>query len=75
MTSIDSADGAGILETLNEAERTQLESERMLRVGDTLFWVEPEGRVRREKVTRVYYVRTARGVFRYSKIDDALVEV
>lgn len=72
---VTNADGASILEPLTDAERAQLDNNRTLRVGDSLIWIEPEGGVRREKVARLYYVRTARGVFRYSKIDDALVEV
>ncbi len=73
--AVNSADGASILAPLTDSEREQLDTDRTLRLGDSLIWIEPEGRVRREKVSRLYYVRTARGVFRYSKIDDALVEV
>ena len=66
---------AALLEDLSPEQRRELETRHAVRVGDSLVWIEPEGRVRRERVSRLYYVRTARGVFRYSKIDDALVEV
>jgi len=64
-----------LLAALSAEQRAALEAERALRVGDELVWIEPEGRVRREKLARLYYVRTARGLYRWSKIDAALVEV
>jgi hypothetical protein len=64
-----------ILGMLTDDQRRELEANRILRLDDSLFWIEPEGLVRREKVSRLYYVRTSRGVYRYSKIDDELVEV
>lgn len=63
------------LAALTAEQRAELERERALRIGDELVWIEPEGRVRREKLARLYYVRTARGMYRWSKIEDALVEV
>lgn len=64
-----------LLAELTPEQRATLEADRTLRVDDELVWIEPEGRVRREKVARLYYVRTARGIYRWSKIDNALVEV
>lgn len=64
-----------IIRQLAPEQQRELAAERVLRVGDTLIWIEPEGTVRREKISRVYYVRTSRGMYRYSKIEDALVEV
>ncbi|MDJ0865913.1 MAG: hypothetical protein QNK03_07375 [Myxococcota bacterium] len=64
-----------ILDALDDEQRRVLDAEGAVRVGDALVWIEPEGGVRREPVSRLYYVRTPRGVFRFSKIDDALVEV
>ena len=64
-----------LLSALTPEQRSALAAERVLRVGDALVWIEPEGRVRREKLARLYYVRTSRGMYRWSKIDDALVEV
>ena len=63
------------LAALTPEQRAELERERALRIGDELVWIEPEGRVRREKLARLYYVRTSRGMFRWSKIEDVLVEV
>jgi hypothetical protein len=68
-------DGAPLLADLTPEQRAVLDAEGAVRVGDTLVWVEPEGRLRREKLARLYYVRTARGIYRWSKIDEALVEV
>lgn len=64
-----------ILAALTPEQRAQLEADRVLRVGDELIWIEAEGRVRKQPVSKLYYVRTALGMFRWSKIDDALVEV
>jgi len=64
-----------ILASLTPEQRAQLDGDRVLRVGDELVWIEAEGRVRKQPVAKLYYVRTALGMFRWSKIDDALVEV
>lgn len=64
-----------ILAALTPEQRAQLEADHTLRVGDELIWLEAEGRVRKQPVSKLYYVRTALGMFRWSKIDDALVEV
>lgn len=64
-----------LLAALDDDQRAALEATGAVRVGDELVWIEPEGRVRREKLARLYYVRTPRGMYRWSKIDDALVEV
>jgi len=66
---------AALLAALTPEQRAALDAEQTVRVGDALIWIEPEGRVRREKLARLYYVRTARGIYRWSKIDEALVEV
>ncbi len=64
-----------VLAALTPEQRAQLEADRVLRVGDELIWIEAEGRVRKQPVSKLYYVRTALGMFRWSKIDDELVEV
>ena len=64
-----------ILVALTPEQRSQLEADQVLRVGDELIWIEAEGRVRKQPVAKLYYVRTALGMFRWSKIDEALVEV
>lgn len=70
-----SSEDAALLALLTPEQRATLEADGSVRVGDALVWIEPEGRVRREKLARLYYVRTPRGMYRWSKIDDALVEV
>lgn len=64
-----------VLAALTPEQRAQLEADRVLRIGDELIWIEAEGRVRKQPVAKLYYVRTSLGMFRWSKIDDALVEV
>jgi len=64
-----------LLAALTPEQHATLDAEQAVRVGDALVWIEPEGRVRREKLARLYYVRTSRGIYRWSKIDDTLVEV
>ncbi len=64
-----------ILAALTPEQRSQLDADHVLRIGDELIWIEAEGRVRKQPVAKLYYVRTALGMFRWSKIDDALVEV
>jgi hypothetical protein len=64
-----------VLASLTPEQRAQLEAERVLRVDNELIWIEAEGRVRKQPVAKLYYVRTSLGMFRWSKIDDALVEV
>lgn len=64
-----------ILAALKPEERAQLDADRVLRVGDELIWIETQGRVRKQPVAKLYYVRTSLGMFRWSKIEDALVEV
>lgn len=64
-----------VLAALTPEQRAQLEAERVLRIGDELIWIEAEGRIRKQPVSKLYYVRTSLGMFRWSKIEDALVEV
>lgn len=73
--AVRSPEEEALLGELTAEQRAELEARRFVHVDDALVWIEPEGRVRREPVARLYYVRTARGMFRWSKIDDALVEV
>ena len=40
-----------------------------------MVWIEPEERVRKEKYSRLYYIRTAKGVYRISRITDEIIEV
>jgi hypothetical protein len=60
---------------LTPEQQTELEARHVLAVGDEVVWIEPDGRVRREKLTSLYYIRTRRGVYRVSRISKEIVEV
>ena len=64
-----------LLASLSPEERKQLESYHFVRSRENVIWIEPEGRVRNEKYSRVYYIRTAKGVYRTSRITDEIIEV
>lgn len=64
-----------LIQDLDDAQREELDLRHALRVGKDVVWVDLEGRVRRERATSVYYVQTARGVFRISRLTGDLVEV
>ena len=64
-----------LLASLTPEQRVQLDADRVLRVGNELIWIESDGRVRKQPVSKLYYIRTSLGMFRWSKIEDALVEV
>jgi len=40
-----------------------------------VVWIEPDGRIRREKTSKLYYIRTRRGIYRVSRISGEVVEV
>ncbi len=64
-----------LLEPLSPDDRKQLELYHFVRSGESVVWIEPEGRVRKEKYSRLYYIRTAKGVYRISRITDEIIEV
>jgi len=64
-----------LLASLSPEERKQLELYHFVRSGESVVWIEPEGRVRKEKYSRLYYIRTAKGVYRTSRITDEIIEV
>lgn len=68
-------DDHAFLRDLSARERDELERRQHLRRGDEVLWIEPDGRLRREPVSNVYYIQTARGVFRLSRITKEVVEV
>lgn len=68
-------DGEALLESLSAEERAELETRHHVRSGAHVLWIEPDGRVRREKLLNAYYIRTAKGVFRVSRISKEVVEV
>lgn len=65
----------GLIDDLDEAQRRELALRHVLRVGEDLVWIDPDRRVRRQRATSVYYVPTARGVYRVSKLTGEVVEV
>lgn len=66
---------ARILASLTEVQRAELERKQYVKIGGDLVWIEPEGAVRRERASTLYYIRTHRGVFRVSRISEEVVEV
>jgi hypothetical protein len=64
-----------LLESLSPDDRKRLELYHFVRSGDYVVWIEPEERVRKEKYSRLYYIRTAKGVYRISRITDEIIEV
>ncbi len=77
---VDQAAAAGpgneaLLASLTPEEREALERKRYVQTGEEVVWIEPDGRVRREKASRLYYIQTDRGVFRVSRITREVVEV
>ncbi len=64
-----------LLQSLTAEQREELERRRYVNVGDSLVWIEPGLAVRKEKLASLYYVRTDRGVFRVSRLNQQVVEV
>jgi hypothetical protein len=61
--------------SLTPEEKETLQTRHMVTTGDEVVWVEPDGRIRREKLSSLYYIRTRRGVYRVSRISNEVVEV
>jgi hypothetical protein len=77
MTS-DPAEALGndpIIASLTSEEKGALTVRNAVITGDDVVWIEPDGRVRRDKISNLYYIRTPRGVYRVSRIGRKLVEV
>ena len=64
-----------LIASLTPEEREALETRHLVTAGDEVIWIEPDGRVRREKLSSLYYIRTRRGVYRVSRISNEIVEV
>lgn len=64
-----------LVASLTPEERETLETRYLVTTGDEVVWVEPDGRIRREKLASLYYIRTRRGVYRVSRISKQVVEV
>jgi hypothetical protein len=61
--------------SLTPEEKETLRTRYLVTTGDEVVWVEPDGRIRREKLSSLYYIRTRRGVYRVSRISNEVVEV
>ena len=61
--------------SLTPEEKETLRTRYLVTAGDEVVWVEPDGRIRREKLSSLYYIRTRRGVYRVSRISNEVVEV
>jgi hypothetical protein len=61
--------------SLTPAEKETLQTRHLVTTGDEVVWIEPDGRIRREKLSSLYYMRTRRGVYRVSRISNKVVEV
>jgi hypothetical protein len=61
--------------SLTPEEKETLQTRYLVTTGDEVVWVEPDGRIRREKLSSLYYMRTRRGVYRVSRINNEVVEV
>ena len=61
--------------SLTPEEKETLRTRYLVTTGDEVVWVEPDGRIRRETLSSLYYIRTRRGVYRVSRISNEVVEV
>jgi hypothetical protein len=61
--------------SLTPEEKKVLQTRYLVTTGNEVVWVEPDGRIRREKLSSLYYIRTRRGVYRVSRISNQVVEV
>jgi hypothetical protein len=64
-----------LVASLTPEEKKELQTRYLVTTGDEVVWVEPDGRIRREKLSSLYYIRTRRGVYRVSRISNEVVEV
>jgi hypothetical protein len=64
-----------LIESLTPEERQTLTSTHLVTTGEEVVWIEPDGRIRRDKLSNLYYIRTRRGVFRVSRISRKVFEV
>jgi hypothetical protein len=64
-----------LIASLTPEEQETLRTRHLVTTGDEVVWIEPDGRIRREKTSKLYYIRTRRGVYRVSRISKEVVEV
>ena len=61
--------------SLTPEQKETLQTHHLVTTGDEVVWIEPDGRIRREKLSSLYYIRTRKGVYRVSRISNKVVEV
>ena len=64
-----------LIASLTPEEKETLQTRYLVTTGDEVVWVEPDGRIRREKLSSLYYIQTRRGIYRVSRISNEVVEV
>ena len=64
-----------LIASLTPEEQEALRTRHLVTTGDEVVWIEPDGRIRREKTSKLYYIRTRRGIYRVSRISNEVVEV
>ncbi len=69
------AETSPLSKDLSEDEQRELTSRHYVRKGEDLVWIELGGEIRREPVASLYYIRTGRGVFRVSRMNERVIEV
>ena len=67
--------GDSVLDSLTDEQRAELERKSYVWVGEDVVWIDRQRGVRREAMSRLYYIQTTRGVFRVSRITREIVEV
>ena len=64
-----------LVASLTPEEQETLRTRHIVTTGNEVVWIEPDGRIRCEKASKLYYIRTGRGVYRVSRISKEVVEV
>ena len=68
-------DDSALTADLTPEQRSELDRLQYVRVDHDLVWIETDGSVHREPAAHLYYIQTARGIFRVSRIHGRVVEV
>jgi hypothetical protein len=63
------------LSGLSPEQKVELEQNGYVVVADQVVWMDRERGLRREPMSRLYYIQTEKGVFRVSRITREVVEV
>ena len=63
------------LSGLSSEQMAELELKGYVTVGDDVVWKDRERGLRREPMSRLYYIQTDKGVFRISRITREVIEV